>query len=496
VTTWLRRYPLAIFLPLQAFVGFFHLGLLSPWMDEAGTLMALRHPLRDVIAFAASDVHPPLYYLLLDAWLQLPLGLGEAVQARALSVIFALFATVALDRLWARYLPDRLRIWLLLLWSLSPCLLLYSRMCRSYSLQTFLVVTGGAFLLQFAGKTTTWRHGAAFILAALGTLYTHYVPGIALLGAVNLLLAGRRLWGRLLVVDVVVACGYTPWIWRLTASLSLWGGHHATYLATGNTLLELPLKLAYWGISFTMGEAVPDAILLLGGATLAVALYLVWDGARQYPRTAALTTILSLGGLIGVARWVSYPFVPARMLFVLPFFLLLLVAGAGTHRRAGNFVLGAMLLLSISGMWCYFHKTGFRNKEYPMPLHQIADYIRQQSTDQNSVILVDSANSDPVGMEYALDSSRPILHTTDPDATRALNSRLADQRVRTVWFLRNTHEVVPDAPNTRFEADLRKSMRPTVFYYQPFSIFERAMMHSMGMPNPPWYAQELLEFRR
>jgi hypothetical protein len=495
VTNWLRRNPLAIFLPIQALVAFFHLGLLSPWMDEAGTLIAMRHPVREVIAFAAGDVHPPLYYLLLYAWLHLSLGLDWAVQARALSVIFALLATVALDRYWARFLPDRLRIWLLLLWSLSPCLLLYSRMCRSYSLQTLLVVIGAALLLRLVGKPT-WRNGAVFMVAALATLYTHYVPGIALLAAANLLLAHRRLWGPLLAVNVVVASGYTPWIWRLAASLSLWGSLGATYSATGNPLLEIPLKLAYWAISFTMGEAVPDVMLFLGGATLAIALFLLWDGARQYPRTALLTVILGLTGLIGVARWVSYPFVPARMLFLLPFFLWLLVAGAGIHRRAGNLVLDAMLLLSLSGIWCYFHTIGFRNKEYPMPLHQIADYIRQQSTDQNSVLIVDSANSDPVGMDYALDSSRPILRTTDAAAAQALQARLADHRVRTIWFLRNTHEVAPDAPNARCEADLRKSMRPTVFYYQPFSILERAMMHSMGMSDPPWYAQELLEFRR
>jgi hypothetical protein len=492
---WLRRNPLAVFLPLQALIGFFHLGLLSPWMDEAGTLMALRRPIGEVIAFAAGDVHPPLYYLLLFGWLRLPLGLDWAVQARALSVIFALLTTVALDQLWGRFLPDRLRVWLLLLWSLSPCLLLYERMCRSYSLQVLLVVMGAALLLRFVSKPT-WGHGGLFILLAIAALYTHYVPGIALLIYANLLLAWRRMWGPLLAVNVVVACGYTPWIWRLLASLSVWSSRGASYSATGSLLLELPLKFAYWAISFAMGEAIPDGILLLGGATLALAIFLLWSGARQYPRTAALTVTLGLMGVIGVARWVSYPFVPARMLFVLPFVLLLLVAGAGVHRRAGNLVLGAMLVLSISGIWCYFHRIGFRNKEYPMPLHQIAGYIRANSSGTDSVILVDSADSDPVGMDYALDSTRPILRTTDPDAARALTASLSDRRVRTVWFLRNTHEVAPGAPNARFEAQLRKSMQPVIFYYQPFSILERAMMRAMGMPDPPWYAQELLQFRR
>lgn len=490
MTLWLRRNPLAIFLPLQSLVAFFHLGLLSPWMDEAGTLTAIRLPLSGVIDFAARDVHPPLFYLLLWGWQRLPLGFKWEVQARALSVIFGLLATFALDRLWARYLPDRLRYWLLMLWALSPCLLLYSRMCRSYSLQALLVLVAAACLLRLA-SAPSWRTSGNFTLAALATLYTHYVPGLALLVAAHLVLAYRRRWRWLLAVDVAIAVGYVPWIWRLAASLSTWGSRGSAYAFTGSPLLDLPLKLAYWAMSFTMGEAVPDPILLAGMAALAVILWLMLEGAREYPRTAALSTILTVTGLIGVVRWVSYPFVPARLLFVLPYFLLLVVAGAGRHRRAGNFALGAMLALSLSGIWCYFHDTGFRNKEYPMPLRQIAGYIRQNSSAEDSVILVDSANSDPPGLEYALGSTRPVIQTTSPDA-----ARLPARRIRTVWFLRNTHDVSPGSANQRLETELRQTTRPTVLYYQPYSLLERAVMHAMGMREPPWYAQELLEFRR
>jgi hypothetical protein len=464
-------------------------------MDEAGTLIALRQPLPEIIAWASRDVHPPLFYVLLYLWQHLPLGLDWAVQARALSVLIALLTTVALDRLWARFLPDRLRIWLLLLWCLSPCLLLYSRMCRSYSLQTLLIIIGAALLLRFAG-TPNWLNGAIFLLTALAALYTHYVPGIALLAAANLLLAHRRLWGQALAINVVAAAGYLPWIWKLAASLSAWGTRPQPYNLTGHPLVEALLKFAYWAMSFTMGEAAPDLLLLVGAVTFAVALWLLRDGVRQYPRTAALAAILTATGLIGVARWVSYPFVPARLLFVLPFFLLLVVAGAGLHLRAGNLALGAMLVLSLSGIWCYFNKTAFHNKQYPMPLHQIAGYIEQNSTAQNSIILIDSADSDPVGLDYALDTSRPLLRTTDSDTAEKLKSRLSDSRIRTVWFLRNTHEVAPDAPSGRFETDLRRTMRPTAFYYQPYSLLERALLHATGIPNTPWYAQELLEFRR
>ena len=76
MTAFLRRHPLAFFLPLQALLTFWHLGLLSPWMDEAGTLLTLHDSLAGVLRFASQDVHPPLYYLLLFIWQRIPLGVS------------------------------------------------------------------------------------------------------------------------------------------------------------------------------------------------------------------------------------------------------------------------------------------------------------------------------------------------------------------------------------------------------------------------------------
>jgi len=144
VTAWLRKHPLAAFLPLQALLYCWNLPLLSPWGDEAGTLLTVRESLDNLIRFAANDVHPPLYYLLLYYWQRIPLRVDWAVQARLLSVCFALLGTVALDSLWGKRLEERARLTLLALWTLSPCLLLYARMCRSYTLQALFAIVAAA----------------------------------------------------------------------------------------------------------------------------------------------------------------------------------------------------------------------------------------------------------------------------------------------------------------------------------------------------------------
>src|SRR5262249_54211684 len=154
-------------------------------------------------------------------WLLVPLGLSPAVQMRLLSVAFGLGATVAVDRCWARRLPGAGRRWFLVLWVFSPCLLLYSRMGRSYSLQVLVVsvATYLAWRLKVeSSKRNLFWHSAGVVVA----LYTHYVPGLALLAAGSLALGGQRRWRELLASVGLVLAGCTPWLIYLSSSLQRW----------------------------------------------------------------------------------------------------------------------------------------------------------------------------------------------------------------------------------------------------------------------------------
>ena len=452
----------------------------------------MRGTLDQLSQFAAQDIHPPLYYLLVYSWLKIPLGLDWAVQARLLSVSFALLGTVALDRLWGARFEARTRITLLALWTLSPCLLLYARMCRSYSLQALFAIVASALVVRVAEKAGR-RNAALLALALLGSLYTHYAAGIALITTANLFLVYRHRWRTALAIDCAIVIGYLPWILRLAASLANWGTNARNYTLTGSRILEVPVKFAYWSMSFVMGEAVPDAVLVAGRLALAAGGASSPGGARAArPKWRGWPRHWAVIGFIGVARWVSYPFIPARLLFVLPFFLMLIACGSAVSRW-GRPVVAAMLLLSVSGIWCYFQKTGFRNKQYPMPIREIASRIVSESAAGDSAILVDSTNSDPIALTYALSARRPVLYTDQPETPGELTRLLADPRVHTVWFLRNTHDVSPAGLNSMFLTELRARMTETVQPYEPYTPLERALM---GSPEAPRYFHELIEFRR
>jgi hypothetical protein len=89
------------------------------------------------------------------------------------------------------------------------------------------------------------------------------------------------------------------------------------------------------------------------------------------------------------------------------------------YRRVGQIALLGMLAASICGLWRYFHLAGFRNKQYPMPMREIAPRILARSAPGTWRALVDSANSGVFGLQYALGGSRAPLGAGDADGNRA-----------------------------------------------------------------------------
>ena len=131
-----QRNPLVWALPLQALLLLSNLDLLDPWSDEWFTLTTVPQPLSQVVS--ADLMHPPLYYVLLHYWIQLPWTVSPLASMRAMSAVWALVATVVIYVLWLRREGPRFQAMFLALWVLSPCLLLHARMARSYSMQLAL----------------------------------------------------------------------------------------------------------------------------------------------------------------------------------------------------------------------------------------------------------------------------------------------------------------------------------------------------------------------
>jgi len=446
-----RYVPLLGLLLLQACLLFPALGLLPVWTDEMFTATTVAHPLPEIVSILQKDVHPPLYFALLRGWNGWPLPWSGIARLRAFSALWALLATVLL---WG-WLPPPSRAPIatplaLALFVLSPCLLLYSRMARSYSMQLALVILAAGLLWKWTATRST-RFAVAATAALLALLWTHYLPGIALLA--GFLVAGWRRLGvrRLALFAAAIAAGYLPWLVTLAGTLRKWGeasGFSSRYALTGNPWLEHVLKIGYGVVSLTIGESFLPWSLLLVPLLLVLAL----RGLREWrgPLPAAWAIAAAAGvGYLGVSRWVSYPFVPARLLWLLP--CLCLAVGAGAARMRAPMLRGAVvlaiLLSYISSDALYFARKDYLNLTYDAPLREIASEIDRQGNPRD-LILLDVYNTDAAIVPLLPPRIPHIL--LDSDGVAAARRRVP--AAATVWIVRNTHDVSPGQITTAVES--------------------------------------------
>jgi mannosyltransferase len=154
-----RLLPPILILLLATGLRFHQLDAQSFWNDEGNSARLSERPIPLIIEGTASDIHPPLYYLLLRGWREL---VGESeFGLRSLSA-FAGVLTVAgvmgLGSVSSKKLlvrSTRYRLWVVgvagLVTAVSPPLIYYSQEARMYSLLSLWTVLSTLALLKLLG---------------------------------------------------------------------------------------------------------------------------------------------------------------------------------------------------------------------------------------------------------------------------------------------------------------------------------------------------------
>ena len=224
-------------------------------------------------------------------------------------------------------------------------------------------------------------------------------------------------------------------------------------------------------------------------------------------------------GYLGAAAWVSFPFMGARLLFVLPFYLLALLAGRERRPLAGNAVCAGILLASLGSLSAYFGKEGFLNQGYLVPFGEMARRIQEKSTRSDALLLADGYNTDPLPLLAALGQKVFTLHPAIRDNTDsspllvALEGRLKcvilrdeqaeelaakyirEERFDTIWHLRNTNDISPGSIVTRLESEAAERYSGTERLFVPYSTADRWAARLLGRA-PQTHHYRLTEFRK
>ena len=189
------------------------------WWDEGYSVWFATHPLAQMAALTARDIHPPLYYALLHLWIALwgpgPLAL------RSLSILFGML-TIPMAYLVGRELAGpRAGLWAAALIALNPIHVYYSQEVRMYGLVAGLSLGSMYYATRLLGLTRpdetppARSTGIGYVLLTLAALYTQYYAALLPLGfTLYALWRWRRdptALLRWLGLQLLVAIGYLPW---------------------------------------------------------------------------------------------------------------------------------------------------------------------------------------------------------------------------------------------------------------------------------------------
>ena len=357
----------------------YHLDAQSFWHDEAYSAGVARATPTDILANRFSDVHPPLYYLLLHYWLAI--GQGDFV-LRLFSTMLGVAGIAAMYSLGRVLCDENVGLVAATVTAVVPYMIFYSQEVRMYALLfllSCLLLTSYARMLH-TDSPSWW---AAYTVLAALSLNTHFFSGLLILSLhlhfVICRTPHRIPWHRLALSDGLIVLTFIPRLGVITVQAGLVAGDYWISRPSFAQLLSAPY-------AFTLSRHVSQSLLPLAFAAvlflfILTHLQIARELAARAPDTAALTLML-------VALWS-----PLLLTFVLsqwrPVYLertlivavpgLYLLLGWGTARTRERLVNVALALVvalfAVNGLWNWYFDPDFAKPPFRAAAQFLQDKV-------------------------------------------------------------------------------------------------------------------------
>lgn len=380
------------------------------WWDEGYSVFFATRDFPTLLARTAIDIHPPLYYALLQLWLT---AFGKSdIALRLLSVVVGIAAIPLIDVVARQLFNKRTGLLAAFLLAMSPLHIYYSQEVRMYALVTLLGLASVALQLEIVNSSIInrqssvinrrwglWLLVAGYVMVTAAAVYTQYYAGFLLVAEIVVVLylkfraragVSLKMW---LTAWTAVALLYLPWVIYA-------GGKLYTYVTSKVGIEQYsrldPLTfLAQHLAAFSIGH-VSQFNWLVGGAAIylaiaAIGVYLVSSkqGAGSSPFILASCMLLTavyflIPLLLGFLVNLVYTFHPIRyerlLLFAAPFFLILVAWGIlrlwESRRVLGVAAVALVTILSVLSLYDFYTIPRYPDEDY-RPLVQEIESLAQ-----------------------------------------------------------------------------------------------------------------------
>lgn len=184
------------------------------WTDEAFTIDLLKSDFAGIIQGTASDVHPPLYYLIAKCFTLL-FG-SSLVSLKLVSIVPMILCMTWGAFIVRKHFGFRAAVLFDVFLGVIPCTMEYAVQIRMYSWAIFFVTFMGLWAYE-AYLEPKWQYFLGVVLTSVAAAYTHYfafVSAILIYGFLFLVLAVTK-WKQLyrwLIAVIVSLVLFSPWI--------------------------------------------------------------------------------------------------------------------------------------------------------------------------------------------------------------------------------------------------------------------------------------------
>ncbi len=205
---------------LAVFMSFVFFQKQSLRLDESQSLWQTSHSAGEILKIISTDVHVPLYHMILHAW-QYLFGNDVSV-ARMLSLIFFLLSIPAIYALGKLAYNARIGLFTAALLAVSPFMNWYGNEIRMYSMFVLLTILNQYFFISIYKKQTDAAWIGFLITSAFG-IYTHYFFFLVLATDALFFMLHRRLFAenalrRMLRVAGILFILFAPWLFMVIHS--------------------------------------------------------------------------------------------------------------------------------------------------------------------------------------------------------------------------------------------------------------------------------------
>lgn len=188
------------------------------WGDEAWTSLISQLPYAQMLKTTAADFHPPGYYTIIEfVYKFLP---PTEINTRLVSIAFYLLTIFLVYKLASYVRGHIFGVLSAVVVALNPIFFTYAFEARNYTMFAF-AATGSIFYLIELSKKFNKATAFLFIFFTLLGVYTHYYMFFILCAeGLYLILFDRKIFFRVMILYVVVAVLYLPWLKALVGQLS------------------------------------------------------------------------------------------------------------------------------------------------------------------------------------------------------------------------------------------------------------------------------------